>query len=110
MWTWILIAAVFIVYAITASLDWWISAVGVQTGKAVEGNSLVVKIFGTDKPSAKDYVLYGVGEAFVLSIPALFELVTGNPYAALISAGPYTAMIVKHLQGYKAWRKYGVSI
>lgn len=107
---WIIVAIVFAVYAVAAMLDTWISDVGVKSGVAVEGNTWLDWLSGSNKPSTKAYILYALGEAVVLSGFAIFGAVTGNPYAALISCGPWIAMIVKHLQGYVAWRKLGTKI
>jgi hypothetical protein len=86
---WILIGVVFAIYAVADFLDCAISDAGIKSGVAVEGNTLIVWLDGTNKPGTKTYVLYGLGEALVLSAPAIFGLATANPYVAIISIGPW---------------------
>lgn len=107
---WVIVAAIFVAYAVASTLDTWISDVGVKSGIAVEGNDWLNWFAGSNKPSTKAYVLYSIGEAAVLSSFAVFGAATANPYCAIISCGPWIAMIIKHIQGYRAWRKLGIKL
>ena len=93
-----LIAGIF--YVICMFLDSFFSVKGIKAGIAVEGNTLLNKIFGTDKETARDYVLYDAVELVALS--AAFYL------GLWLSAGAYVGMGIKHLQGALAWHKLGV--
>jgi hypothetical protein len=107
---WVIIAVVFALYIISLILDFKISLKGIAQGVAVEGNTLLDKLAGTNKPSAKAFILYGIGEAIILGFPAWFGALTDNPYFAIISLGTLGVMVVKHYLGYRAWVKFGVKL
>lgn len=107
---WLPIAAVFVAYAVCNFLDNAISVVGIRSGVAVEGNTLLVKLAGTDKPPVTAYILYGSGEALLLSIPAIVGIALHRPPWGIVSCGPWIAMIARHIQGYESWRKLGVKL
>ena len=102
-----LIAGIF--YVICMFLDSFFSVKGIKAGIAVEGNTLLNKIFGTDKETARDYVLYDAVELVALSAAGIVSLLYPAFYLGLwLSAGAYVGMGIKHLQGALAWHKLGV--
>ena len=71
----IAVVIAFLFYIISSVMDYVISHVGTQRGVADEGNGIITGLFG-QKPSLLQYLLYALGEAVVLSLPALLFLIT----------------------------------
>lgn len=101
----------FAFYIISMILDNAISAVGIKSGVAVEGNTWINGLFGTDKETAWQYVIYGSLEALLLSATAIVSLVHPAFYLGLwLSGGAWIGMGIKHLQGFSEWRKLGTKL
>lgn len=92
-------------YIISSVMDYVISYVGTQRGVADEGNGIITGLFG-QKPSLLQYLLYALGEAVVLSLPALLFLIT-KPYGVCGLLATYGTMSVKHVIAYMQWKKLG---
>jgi len=92
-------------YIISSVMDYVISHVGTQRGVADEGNGIITELFG-QKPSLGQYLLYALGEAVVLSIPALLFLIA-KPYGVCGLLATYGTMGVKHVIAYLQWKKLG---
>ena len=92
-------------YIISSVMDYVISYVGTQRGVADEGNGVITELFGA-KPSLGQYLLYALGEAVVMTIPALLFLIA-KPYGVCGLLATYGTMGVKHAIAYMQWKKLG---
>jgi hypothetical protein len=106
---WIMVVITGAFYLSGAVADTVIALRGLAKGVAVEGNTLLVWLAGTERPSLKDYILYDLGEVGVLSL-GLIALWTSRPELVALSIGPYIGMGVKHWLAVRSWMKDGVGL
>lgn len=109
---WQLITAVFAAAdLLTGWMDARITDKGIKAGIGVEGNELIGKVFGTNKPSLKQLVGYNVGKmALWMGIAAIFAYhfpatsATSPVYLGRVMMPVFAAVdAAKHYQGFRQW-------
>lgn len=99
-----LIALLIILAAVIAAfiLDYRISVIGLRKGAALEGNWVVQRLFGT-KPNPRQ-LLIGL-------LPQELAAIAIGSYLFLAAygsgAGVFAAIIARHIQNYRGWKKLG---
>jgi hypothetical protein len=103
--------ACFVFYVLSMIADSTVSVKGIKAGVAVEGNTWINALFGTNKETPKDYAVYDLIEAVGLSAAGIVALLHPAFHLGLyLSSGMYIGMGIKHIQGVLAWKKYGISL
>jgi hypothetical protein len=78
---------------------------GIEKGVAVEGNTWLDTIFGTDKPTLLDLYLFEIIAIAIICIPAGFGFAFHIPALVYASCGGFVARSVQHIKGGLAWIK-----
>jgi hypothetical protein len=78
---------------------------GIEKGVAVEGNTWLDTIFGTNKPSSLDLYLFEVIAIAIICAPAAFGYGFHIPALVYGSCGGFVARSVQHIKGGLAWIK-----
>jgi hypothetical protein len=90
---------------LAASYDIVLTNRGIQKGVAVEGNSWIDFIFGTNKPRLFDLILFETVIDLLMSGPAIYGFIGHNPILVCVTLGMFVAWIARHIQGGLAWAK-----
>ena len=107
----IILSVLVVLDLIMGWMDARITNKGIKAGIGVEGNGLLVKLAGTDKPSLTKLVVYNVGKLAVwMSIGLVFAYhfpsttATSPVYLGKVFCPLFAAIdAAKHYQGFRQW-------
>ena len=77
---------------------------GIRAGVSVEGNKLIVKLFGPKPTLLQDYVGAALLDSFMLA-PAVIGLVFHNVVFFGLGMGAMLGYSARHVRGGLAWKK-----